>query len=478
MIVTRQLQVFAAQPDYERLRAICEKVGHMRTYLWQRFGSLATFKQTVGEIRQYITELHPFDRLELDGTVRAENTKDIINDIVAYREAAKRKTAQDIYRRYPDEQTRRELCGLLKSDAFLKHSYVHRRMRLHFKHGKGKSRRGFVMRSDKFRIETDAAGMMSVVLHFSRKAGGDIVLTTRVKTDKTPIQNRNLFVRVEDGKLFIHYAYEKKAKRPCGTGVVAADKGFTEVFATSSGKFFGEGLGKLIIEYCELTTKTNRQRSKLWAYVHKLEKNGDFEKAERIRKNNLGSLKRNSRQKRFEEKAADLIYKAVHRLVDEGEDIVVEDLTAVFQQQKELPAKVKRWLSTWVKGKIREALDSVAELRGARVHPVNAAYTSQTDSSTGVLSGRRQGDRFYRESGENVHADTNAARAILLRFFDPEITLYTPYTEVKAILERRTREYESEIASGGNWPSKGSSWMAPVLNGGSNTECGKKHDQV
>ena len=109
---------------------------------------------------------------------------------------------------------------------------------------------------------------------------------------------------------------------------------------------------------------------------------------------------------------------------------------------------------------------------------MNAAYTSQTDSSTGVLSGRRQGDRFYRESGENVHADTNAARAILLRFYDPEITLYTPYTEVKAILERRTREYESEIASGGNWPSKGSSWMAPVLNGWSNTECGKKHDQV
>ena len=188
----------------------------MRTYLWQRFGGLATFRQTVGEIRQDITKDRPFDRLELDGTVRAENTKDIINDIVAYREAAKLKTAQDIYRRYPDEQTRRELCGLLKSEAFLQHSYVHRRMRLHFKHGKGKSRRGFVMRSDKFRIETDAAGMMSVVLHFSRKAGGDIVLTTRVKTDKTPIQNRNLFVRVEDGKLYIHYAYEKKAKRPCG----------------------------------------------------------------------------------------------------------------------------------------------------------------------------------------------------------------------------------------------------------------------
>lgn len=55
MMVTRQLQVFAAQPDYERLRAICEKVEHMRTYLWQRFGGLATFKQTVGEIRQDIT---------------------------------------------------------------------------------------------------------------------------------------------------------------------------------------------------------------------------------------------------------------------------------------------------------------------------------------------------------------------------------------------------------------------------------------
>ena len=59
-----------------------------------------------------------------------------------------------------------------------------------------------------------------------------------------------------------------------------------------------------------------------------------------------------------------------------------------------------------------------------------------------------------------------------------DVAQLVPKDEEARIVVYLPIEYESEIASGGNWPSKGSSWMAPVLNGWSSTECGKKHDQV
>lgn len=53
-----------------------------------------------------------------------------------------------------------------------------------------------------------------------------------------------------------------------------------------------------------------------------------------------------------------------------------------------------------------------AELLGKRVVLVNPAYTSQTDSATGKVSGKRCGRRFYAESGVVYDADLNAARNI------------------------------------------------------------------
>ena len=42
-------------------------------------------------------------------------------------------------------------------------------------------------------------------------------------------------------------------------------------------------------------------------------------------------------------------------------------------------------------------------------------------------------------------ADTNAARNILARQGDKEISLYTPYKQVKAILLRRTAEVKQRL---------------------------------
>ena len=94
-------------------------------------------------------------------------------------------------------------------------------------------------------------------------------------------------------------------------------------------------------------------------------------------------------------------------------------------------------MSGWIKGVLAQALESVTKARGSRLRLVNGAYTSQMDSNTHRLEGRRVGDRFNHVNGDVSHADTNAAINIKHRGDDTDISLYTPYQRVKSILLNR-----------------------------------------
>ncbi|MDN0076689.1 hypothetical protein QU481_17665, partial [Crenobacter sp. SG2303] len=73
--------------------------------------------------------------------------------------------------------------------------------------------------------------------------------------------------------------------------------------------------------------------------------------------------------------------------------------------------------------------------RGAVHVTVNAAYTSQMDSFTGLLEGRRVGDKFHRANGDVTQADFNAARNVKHRLHDPAIARFMPHREVLRILQ-------------------------------------------
>jgi hypothetical protein len=95
-------------------------------------------------------------------------------------------------------------------------------------------------------------------------------------------------------------------------------------------------------------------------------------------------------------------------------------------------------MSSWAKGVLAEALDSVCEQRNAKHVLVNGAYTSQMDSTNGLLEGKRVGDKFYRTNGDVIRADHNAALNVKARLHDSEISRYTPYLEVRRILLTRS----------------------------------------
>ena len=60
------------------------------------------------------------------------------------------------------------------------------------------------------------------------------------------------------------------------------------------------------------------------------------------------------------------------------------------------------------------------------------------NSTTGLLEGKRVGDKFYRANGDVLQADHNAALNVLARYEDAGITRFTPYQEVRRILLARS----------------------------------------
>ncbi|MEX6431279.1 transposase, partial [Ferrimicrobium acidiphilum] len=67
--------------------------------------------------------------------------------------------------------------------------------------------------------------------------------------------------------------------------------------------------------------------------------------------------------------------------------------------------KHNRRMSAWAKGTLAEALESTTQQREARHVLVNAAYTSQMDSNTHLLEGKREADKFYCANGDVLQAD-------------------------------------------------------------------------
>ncbi len=138
--VTRIL--YTTSDQSERIEAMCSVTGFIRADIWRRYGGLGTIGTTVGDIRKEINAKQLYTHLLIDGTVRAETIKDVLNDIYLAKASAKEKVRKDIYRRTNDKTKRKRLHQQLKSDDYLQDSFLHRRMRFHFKHGKSHTNKG------------------------------------------------------------------------------------------------------------------------------------------------------------------------------------------------------------------------------------------------------------------------------------------------------------------------------------------------
>ncbi len=106
------------------LLPICRAAGVMRADIWRRYGALGTHATTPNSIRRDFAAL--YKHLPIDGTIRSETAKDILNDIFAYRAAAILKVKQAIFRRTNDEAERKRLYSLIRRGEWLSDPFLHR----------------------------------------------------------------------------------------------------------------------------------------------------------------------------------------------------------------------------------------------------------------------------------------------------------------------------------------------------------------
>lgn len=149
-----------------------------------------------------------------------------------------------------------------------------------------------------------------------------------------------------------------------------------------------------------------------------------------------------------------IAYQAAHTVVDQAATVASEDLTLPIKGKGQWRRDNRR-MSSWAKGVLARALEEVCSQRGAAPVTVNAAYTSQMDSFSGLLEGKRVSDKFYRETGDVIQADFNAARNVLARLHDQDIERWTPHADVRRIpLARSSGATERQEAPVGRRSSR------------------------
>ena len=432
MKITRTLQ--ANVPD--GLVAICKSMGFVRADIWRRFGALGCVGKNADAIRKTITAANLYGALAVDGTIRAETTKDVVNDLLTYKAAALVKVRQAVAARTNDNAERKQLYTVLKSEKWLTDNFLHRQVRKHFRHGVSHTANQFIVRSDKHSSAV-VDGKLVVTIRIAPKYGSDIHLITTSNGKNVAIKGSNLRIIVKDGFTEIHYATDKPEGRVCGDQVLGADKGYTEAFTDSDGQAHGLAFGAVLTQYSDQAAATGQQRNKLHALEKKHRSSGNVAKADSIKLHNLGRKKIDARKERTQKQLRTIAFQSAHTLVDKAAVVVSEDLTSPIAKKQQWK-RFNRRMSSWAKGTLAEALDSVCMQRSARHVLVNAAYTSQMDSTTGLLQGKREGDKFYRENGDVLQADHNAALNVLARLGDNEISRFTPYKEVRRILLARS----------------------------------------
>ena len=397
-----------------------KRLAVIRSDVWQRFGSIKGIGLGDRTIRDsWIKEGKQFN---VGATPWKQTLCDAIGDIKACREAAKFDAKQSIRRHTNDTSEQKRLYTLLKSDKYLEDCYLLRIMRKYFKRGHNHTNNQIIVRSDDYTVFTLDDKIWIKIPSLVKGKRIAIPLSTNIAP------KGNLRIILRNGKVEVHYATEIIKQNNCGTQTLGVDKGYTEVLTDSDGVHHGTTLGEVLSKESDRLKFKYQRRNKLKAIA---------KKKPWVAEHNLGRKKLDKQSIVHQSGVRTIVHEAVNQVVDKAAVIVTEDLTSHIAGNK-FGKNVIRRLSAWTKGVIASAIENVSRRRGSTVIYVNAAYTSQMDSCDGSLSGKRSGEKFYRENGDVLQSDVNAARNILARLHDSEISRWMPYQQVKSILLKRT----------------------------------------
>ena len=257
---------------------------------------------------------------------------------------------------------------------------------------------------------------------------------------QTGISGNIRVIMAKDDTVKVHIGFEFDTPEINEGEEVGIDRGYTEVFVDDKGNKYGEGLGEVLTVASDRRHEVGKARNKLRAIAEK----SNPIKARRIRKNNLGNKKWDANEAKTKATIACTINYGLNRLIEFRKPLYKaghEDLSHLFVFQS--GAKGNRMLSSWVRGIIQQRTEFKAQVEGFHLESVNAAYTSQECPLCHFTDRRnRKGDAFLcLICGYASGADHVGAQNTKHRMTDREITRWTPFREVKVILNARYQRW-------------------------------------
>jgi hypothetical protein len=257
-----------------------------------------------------------------------------------------------------------------------------------------------------------------------------------------------------------------------GTETVGIDKGAgIAIAATNSdaehARHFGQESGKVLLK--RTGKQYRRQRSRFASRADKLSgrwtANGRFHgnpkptraqrnQARHIRRNNLGSGRKDAELRRAQAEVANINGRAARELVEaypEANTFFEEKLNFTSANKEHKEKGVNRFLNGWAKRDLSKKMELHISASGARRQFVNAAYTSQEcPCCHWTHDGNRSGTSFVcSHCGYTGHVDSVASSNVRSRGSDQMITTLTPVKTVKEILDHRHATTDARCASRG-----------------------------
>ncbi|MDF5712893.1 MAG: addiction module component [Rhizonema sp. NSF051] len=427
----------------DELDIIASRLGFLRSDLWNEYGSLKAWGISSYEIDKILR----LDNAKYNILAKTWETTvtDVIDDIHTCQASCIEKVLRVLGLRYEKATARKSIAQhVLESREWLNHPKLQQLVRKFWYRGHTHVNNQIVVRE--YNCQTDINGI--VWIQFAGLKKGKVL---RIPTTlKQEITGQFRLIK-RSSKWYIHYITEVVSAPKRTEGIdIGIDRGYSEVFATSSNdgaKFIGTDFGSLQTTEADCRNEKGKRRNKIRAIAAKARAKSNYAKAQRIKKNNLGRIKWNSRELSFKGRIRTLVFTATVALMHNAiKSVGYEDLTEQFTSKAKRSKRIKRNLSLWCKGVVADALSQVSSRVGCTIIPVNAAYTSQLDSRHGILLGARSGDKFTCFDGVVLQADTNAADTVRARTSDDEITRFMKHTDVKKILLNRTQKFQSLIS--------------------------------
>ena len=452
------------------LTAMGAELDRVRASVWARFGGAKTAALSKRQVRdRLMTEQAPASFAVPQRLWRA-TVEDTVDKIRAWQQAVIATDVRPkIYTRADaDTDERKRLLGLAKNGRWREDPWLSRHCRQAFTGKRPQPRASGRIVADNCSYDTHRDDHGRVWLAVMTAVRGQRLRLNLGALPEHLLPTSTIEIR-PDGRgrwqvIAVYPAHQVASIRPQQPNpapLEGIDAGVTEVFTTTGGRRFGEGQYTKIAGRAERDRARGKARNQLRAvrdrHLARAQAAAEADdatnariaaaKAARIDRHNLGHTKLSRQRVHDRAVTKDAVYRAVHDLVDTTTHIVAEDLAGLRGKSK-FGRTASRIYAAWQRSFLADALASVPSRRGSAVTLVNPAYTSQQVHPCGHLGVRRGKNVYCQTAGcpqQGIVYDTeiNAARNILARAADPQITRYTPKHEVKRILIGRAGTVEN-----------------------------------